>query len=348
MNDNLVCIDGSQGEGGGQMLRSALALSLWLQRPFSMQKIRAGRKKPGLLHQHLTAVRAAAAVGQAEVEGAELGSRRLEFRPGEVVPGDYFFSIGTAGSTTLVAHALIPALLAARGPSSLTIEGGTHNRQAPPLEHLQLALAPLWNRIGPQAGVRLLRHGFYPAGGGRVRIETLPPGDGGWRPLQLPIVDEPADVRAIALCCKLPEHVGRRELDAVQRQLRLPDEALELRQVDDAATPGNALLLICDRGGVCDVFCGFGERGKPAEQVASEALSEAVPYLRSRAAVGPHLADQLLLPLTMAGGGEFFTNEVTLHTETNLDVIRKFVEIPAVCERVEPDLWRVAIGSGVY
>src|SRR5437867_958993 len=164
----MLLIDGSQGEGGGQILRTALGLSLVTGTPIRIEKIRAGRAKPGLLRQHLTAVNAATAIGAVDVEGATLGSQELTFRPGTVKPGEYRFAVGTAGSTGLVLQTVLPPLLTAPGPSTLTLEGGTHNPTAPPFDFLARAFLPLISRMGPSATARLERPGFYPAGGGQM------------------------------------------------------------------------------------------------------------------------------------------------------------------------------------
>lgn len=169
-----LIIDGSQGEGGGQVLRTSLALSMVTGRPFRIEGIRAGRANPGLLRQHLTGVRAAAEISGAKVQGAELGSKQLTFEPGEVRAGDYQFSIGTAGSTTLVLQTILPALLAAKGRSTMVLEGGTHNPAAPPFDFLQRVFLPLVNRMGPRVSVELERHGFFPAGGGCFRVVVDP------------------------------------------------------------------------------------------------------------------------------------------------------------------------------
>src|SRR5688572_16449750 len=174
MPPSLITIDGSMGEGGGQVLRTSLALSLVTGKPFRIEKIRAGREKPGLLRQHLTAVNAAAAVGGAHVEGAALGSRELDFRPGPAKPGEYRFAVGTAGSATLVLQAVLPALLTARGASTLVLEGGTHNPFAPPFDFLDKAFLPLLRRMGARVEVALERPGFYPAGGGRFQVRVEP------------------------------------------------------------------------------------------------------------------------------------------------------------------------------
>lgn len=162
----MISIDGSFGEGGGQILRTSLSLSLATGKPFRIENIRAGRQKPGLLRQHLTAVLAAADVGGAKIEGATLGSQTLAFSPGEVRPGEYRFSVGTAGSGTLVFQTVFPALMLASGGSRITIEGGTHNSAAPPFDFLARTFLPLMERMGPKVHLQFDRYGFYPAGGG--------------------------------------------------------------------------------------------------------------------------------------------------------------------------------------
>ncbi len=169
-----IQIDGSIGEGGGQILRSALALSMVTGKPFRIEKIRAGREKPGLLRQHLTAVNAAAAICSAQIEGAAISSRELSFSPGEIKAGEYTFAVGSAGSTTLVLQTVLPALLCASGPSSLTLEGGTHNPHAPPLDFLERAFVPLITRMGPSVQVAMERAGFFPVGGGRFFVNVEP------------------------------------------------------------------------------------------------------------------------------------------------------------------------------
>jgi RNA 3'-terminal phosphate cyclase (ATP) len=169
-----IRIDGSFGEGGGQILRSSLSLSLVTGKPFRIENIRANREKPGVLRQHLTAVQAAAEVGSAEVEGASLGSKALTFVPGKIRSGEFRFAIGTAGSGTLVLQTILPALITAAGPSRIEIEGGTHNPAAPPFDFLQRSFIPLIERMGPKVKLELQRYGFYPAGGGRFVVEITP------------------------------------------------------------------------------------------------------------------------------------------------------------------------------
>jgi RNA 3'-terminal phosphate cyclase (ATP) len=170
----LIRIDGRLGEGGGQILRTSLSLSLVTGKAFRIENIRAGREKPGLLRQHLAAVLAAAEVCGGEVEGAVPGSSCLTFRPGPVRPGQYRFSVGTAGSATLVFQTVLPALMLGSWPSSVEVEGGTHNMAAPPYDFLSRTFVPLVNRMGPNVSLRFERYGFYPAGGGRFSAEIQP------------------------------------------------------------------------------------------------------------------------------------------------------------------------------
>src|SRR5438034_4921677 len=172
--ENLIEIDGSFGEGGGQILRTSLALSLVTDQAFRIRNIRAARKKPGLLRQHLTAVNAAAEIGQAKVEGASLASGELTFRPCSVAASSYHFAVGSAGSATLVLQTILPALIVASGPSTVVLEGGTHNPHAPPFDFLQKAFLPELNRMGPMIAATLERPGFYPAGGGKFTLTIKP------------------------------------------------------------------------------------------------------------------------------------------------------------------------------
>src|SRR5687768_11762544 len=170
----MITIDGSEGEGGGQVLRTSLSLSLVTGKPFRIEKIRANRSRPGVMRQHVTAVEAACAIGGAECEELAVGASTLTFTPGKVVPGEHLFAVGTAGSTSLVLQTILPVLMLAGGPSRLRLEGGTHNMQAPPFEFIERCFLPIVNRMGPQVSAKLVRHGFYPAGGGCVEVEIEP------------------------------------------------------------------------------------------------------------------------------------------------------------------------------
>ena len=329
----MITIDGSQGEGGGQILRTSLALSLVTGQAFRIQNIRAGRQKPGLLRQHLTAVEAAAKVGEAAADGAVLGSKELVFKPGQVRAEDYRFAVGTAGSATLVLQTVLPALLTATGRSRLTIEGGTHNPFAPPFDFLERAFLPLLNRMGPTVTAVLERAGFYPAGGGRMSVEIEPAAK--LNPLVLRERGEATGRRARALVANLARRVGDRELKVVAEKLGWGRECLEVAEVPSPG-PGNVLLLELAFQNITEVITGFGERGVLAETIADRAVQEAREYLAAGQPAGEHLADQLLIPLALAGSGSFATLKLSRHARTNIEVISRFMEVRFEEERLEP------------
>jgi RNA 3'-terminal phosphate cyclase (ATP) len=298
----VLVVDGALGEGGGQIVRTALALSLVTGTPFTIERIRAGRKTPGLLRQHLTAVEAAARVGEADVDGATLGSPRVAFRPRRVRPGRHAFAVGTAGSATLVLQTVLPALLLASEPSTIELEGGTHNPWAPPFDFLSRTFLPLLARMGARVTADLERCGFYPAGGGRftVRLEPVT----ALAPLELL---ERGTVRSIVaratVAGGLPESIAVRELAIVRERLGL--ERVDARVVEEKRShgPGNVVTVDVESEHVTEVFTGFGERGVRAESVADRVAQEVARYLHARVPVATHLADQLLIPLALAGGG---------------------------------------------
>lgn len=322
-----IQIDGSQGEGGGQILRSALALSMALGKPFAMSKIRANRPKPGLMRQHLTAVEAAAAICGAAVTGAAPGSRELTFRPGAVRGGTHHFSVGTAGSTTLVLQAILPALLFADEASDITIEGGTHAKWAPPFEFLEAALVPQLNKLGSHAAVSLERHGFYPAGGGRLRVQVRPTAS----PLALRLESrgEVRTLRARVLIAKLHRSIAERELERVREVLGWEVSPSNITHLDRALSPGNVVLLDVMSEHGLEVCSAIGEPGRPGQAVADEAIDQARAYLSTDAPVGEHMADQLMVPLTIAslrGAGRctFRTGQLSRHAATNAEVVELF------------------------
>ena len=330
------------GEGGGQVLRTSLALSLITGRPFQMKNIRAGRRKPGLLHQHLTAVNAAAAVSGAEVRGAAIGSAALHFSPSRVCPGEYFFSVGTAGSTTLVLQSVLPALITADGPSRLVIEGGTHNPYAPPFDFLEKSYLPCLIKTGPRCSCRLDRPGYYPAGGGRLSM-TIAPSDR-LEPLEINARGEAVKQSARAVVCQLSPHIGRRELAVVKKMLGWEDDSLKVVEMRESRGPGNVLIAELAFEHITEVFTGFGQRGVPAEKVAERVVREIREYIDSGVPVGRYLADQLLLPLAIAGRGSFTTLSPTGHTFTNIDVIGKFLDIVIRTEEIDEGIWQITAG----
>jgi len=320
----MLRIDGSYQEGGGQILRTALGLSLVTQTPFRIEKIRAGRKKPGLLRQHLTSVNAAAEISRAQVKGNTIGSQELEFIPGMIIPGKYDFSVGTAGSTTLVLQTVLPALLMASNPSFLTLEGGTHNLAAPPYDFIEKTFLPLLRRMGARVSVKLERPGFYPAGGGKLTVRIDPPGP--LTPLELPKRGKIIRTCARALISNLPKNIAKRELSVIERELSFPKECLKIEEVEYSG-PGNIILIEMESEEITEVFSAFGERRIPAEKVAIQAVQQVRHYLDAGVPVGKHLADQLLVPLAIMRGGAFSTMPLTLHTQTNMDIIKKFLSI---------------------
>jgi RNA 3'-terminal phosphate cyclase (ATP) len=337
----MLVLDGAQGEGGGQILRSALGLSLLTGTPFRIDNIRAGRAKPGLMRQHLTALEAAAAISGAEVSGAAVGARSVFFRPGKVRGGVHRFSVGTAGSTTLVLQTVLPALITASGTTSLVLEGGTHNPASPPFEFLTRAFLPLLARMGPRVEATLERPGFYPAGGGRLRVTVEPCAR--LQPLVLEDRGEIVGRRARAVLSNLARAIGERETACLAERLGWEAGAFAIDSVDSAG-PGNIVLVEVESTHVTELFAGFGEKGVRAEMVAARAADEASAYLASDVPVGPHLADQLILPLAIAGGGSFRTLAPTNHTRTQLAIVARFLEVRTKLVEAGDGSWRFTVG----
>lgn len=325
LSTDLLTIDGSQGEGGGQILRTSLALSIITGRPIHLQRIRAGRKKPGLMRQHLTAVLAAAEVSGAEVSGARLRSGELMFRPGPVRGGEYHFAVGTAGSACLVFQTVLPALLCADGPSRVVFEGGTHNPMSPPLDFIQRSFLPHLRAMGASVQVTMERPGFFPAGGGRF-VATIEP----WTERRSVDLMEPGEVRARrarVLLAQLPRSIGARELRVIRERLNWHQRECAVEVLDNSHGPGNVLLCEVERDSGVAMVCAFGQKGVPAERVAEQAAQRTSRLLRSGAPVCEHLADQLMLPMALAGAGRYLTVPLSLHSQTNRTVIRMFLDV---------------------
>ena len=331
----MITIDGSQGEGGGQILRSSLALAICTQRAVKIKKIRAKRSKPGLMRQHLTAVLAAVEISNAKVEGAAIGSQEISFSPGAVKPGDYTFSVGTAGSSSLVLQTILPPLLTAPAPTRLILEGGTHNPFAPPYDFIEQAFLPLLNRMGVNITVNLERYGFYPAGGGRWTV-TIEPAEH-LQPLQLLQRGAILQQQAIAVRAGIPGHIAERELKVVAEMLGWGEEQLLHHQIDAKQGPGNCLNIILRSAQVCEVFTGFGRQGVPAERVAKDCVRKVRRYLAADIPVGEYLADQLMLPMALAGGGKFYSLAPSRHTMTNAEIIKQFLPMHFGTEQLAKD-----------
>jgi RNA 3'-terminal phosphate cyclase (ATP) len=343
----MIELDGSLGEGGGQILRTALALSLITGQPFRIDNIRAKRPKPGLMRQHLACLQAAVAVGggveatqavSGSGQAVQVGDTSLTFTPGKICAGDYEFAIGSAGSCMLVLQTVLWPLAMADRASSLILSGGTHNPMAPSFSFLKQVAASLSCSVPAILGLELHRHGFYPAGGGEVRVSISPyevTEEKGF--VHMNFMQRGALVEAYAECLHggIPKGVPERELAVLQSGLGWQNDQLRNRALRANEGPGNALLVMLKYEHITEVFASYGERGVSAEQVAHKLLREVRAYQAHAAPVGPHLADQLMIPMALAavrgakgqGGGQYWATELTEHTRTNALVIEKFLPI---------------------
>ena len=329
------------GEGGGQVLRTSLALSICLGKPLKIYNVRANRKKPGLMRQHLTAVNAAAEICNAEVIGAELHSQHIEFSPGKVKGSQYHFAIGTAGSTTLVLQTILLPLLFADRPSKVTIEGGTHNPLAPPFDFLQLSYLPLLERMGARIKVKLVRPGFFPIGEGGIELQIQPVDK--IKPISITERGAEFSKEVQILLAQLPHHIGEREAKIIERRLAWPTDCISIDHNDDTPSPGNAVSIVINYKNITVVFSSIGQKGIRAETVANRVVDEVQYYLSTDAPVDKHLADQLLLPMALAGGGDFVTTTPTQHTLTNIAVIEKFTDRRFTVEQINHKIFRISL-----
>lgn len=329
----MIELDGSFGEGGGQILRTSLALALITGQPFRLYNLRAGRSKPGLQPQHLASVRAAATVGQAQMRGAALQSRELIFEPGPVKAGAYRFDIGTAGATSLVLHTVyLPLALRGDGPSTLTLVGGTHVQTSPCYHFLDVTWRAWLQRLGLSVSLRMQRPGFYPRGGGVVEATISPcPRLHGLRLAERGPLERATGFSAVA---GLPESIAQRQARRAVYRLKEAGLRADIAEETWPGGPGTVLAVVLPAEPVPVLFAGIGARGKPAERVADEAAEQAIAYHRAApASVDLHSADQLVLPLALAeGASDFAVAEVTLHLQTNVAVIGRFLERDITCE----------------
>ncbi len=323
-------IDGSFGEGGGQILRTALSLSCLFKKPFRIFNIRTGRKKPGLMPQHLTSVRAAQLLSRAGVKGDSAGSTELSFAPGEVKSGSFFFDIGTAGSTMLVLQTLIPAFIFTKARTGLILNGGTHVPFSPSFHYVSEVFIPFLKRLGIRTLLSIESYGFYPKGGGRIRAEIFPTGE--MKPLRLPERGRMVALKGCSGVANLPLSIAERQTKSLLEKIH--SEMKDLRCAEaldllDAPAPGQGTFIFLKAESEHSVagFTSLGERGKKAEVVGEEAAVAFMDYYSADAALDPHLSDQLVLYLSLCDGeSEFSTSRITQHLLTNLWVIGLFHE----------------------
>ena len=332
---DLLEIDGAAGEGGGQVLRTSLSLSMATGRPFRIRRIRAGRERPGLLRQHLTAVQATAEVCGAEVEGARLGSTELSVAPGRARHGEHRFAVGTAGSAALVLQTVIAGLLRAPGESRIVVEGGTDNPAAPPSDFLVHVWAPAVRALGVDLHIEVERRGYYPAGGGRL-VATLGV-SGALRPFSMLERGATLERRALARVSALPPNIGHREVHTLRGALGLGRDDLRVEEESAPRGPGNVLSVIWRCEGGVEVHTAFGSPGKTAERVAGELATDVARWDAADVPVGIHAADQLVLLLAIAGGGAIRTLRPSLHTRTQLELVPRFLPVALELEEEPGD-----------
>ena len=338
----MISIDGSIGEGGGQIVRTSLALSLCLGKAFSINHIRVKRSKPGLGWQHLTAVKAAAEIGKAEVYGAEHKSTEFTFVPQGIQDGNFNFDIGTAGSTSLVIQTILPALLSARNSSTIVLSGGTHNQLSPSYDFIAKSYLPVLRKMGAKIQSELIRPGYVPKGGGLIKLNVEPIKK--LLPLQLESRGEILQIKVTARVAGLPVHIAQREISTVQQILNLNKDQLIIEEQAAEYGPGNVLIIEIQSENITEVFTGYGRPHLPAEKVASQIALEAQQYLAANVPVGRHLADQLLLPMALAGKGSLLTMTPSSHTLTNIQVIRQFLDLEIKLEKLSELTCKISIG----
>lgn len=337
----MLDIDGSIGEGSGQIVRTSLALSLCLGKPFTIKNIRIKRRKPGLAWQHLAAVKAAAEIGKAEVHGAEHKSTEFYFVPHNILGGNYTFDIGTAGSTSLVIQTVLPALIHANQSSTITLIGGTHNPLSPSFDFLLKSYFPILRLMGISLKADLLNPGYAPKGGGVVKIKIDPCKK--LIPLQLEERGKTMEINITARVAGLPLHIAQREINTL-REL-LPDDNIHTSIEEQPAQygPGNVLFAEVISENITEVFTGYGQPHLPAEKVASQLAKEVQHYLNNNVPVGHHLADQLLLPMALCGSGYINTLTPTSHTLTNIQIIQQFLAITFNCQKLTNDIYKISL-----
>ena len=319
----MIEIDGSYGEGGGQILRTSLSLAAITGQAVHFTKIRANRRKPGLMRQHRICALAAAEITGGKLTDAELNSQEMTFEPGSIRGGEYHFTTGSAGSTMLIAQTVVPILLHASEPSRVFLEGGTHTPGAPVFDFFDRVYLPCLRRMGCDVQAKLDQYGFYPVGGGQVELEIQPAS--GWKPFELEDRG-PLDSGSItAVGSGIDPQILEDEIRIAADLFDQPKLASEIRKADSPG-PGNVLFAEMNFGHITELFSVCGEFEVSRKTVAERVADMGKKYLESGAAVGRFLADQLLLPMALREGGKFLTLPPSLHAKTNAAVIRKFLE----------------------
>ena len=342
-------IDGSTGEGGGQIIRTALSLSMLTGIPIEITNIRAGRAKSGLMRQHLMCVQASQQISNASVSGAALGSTSFRFAPNAIKSGDYHFDIGSAGSTSLVLQTLLPALLFANtdqsAHSTVSIKGGTHNPLAPTTDFLQHAFVPALAKLGMQVNIEYVQAGFAPIGGGVIKATITPfMRRANSQPLMLTERGALTNIALVASVLNLEYDIGKRELasaKAVLLESGVDDSLItsKANKLDGIGEGNTCYAQVTHECGDClhhEIFTLLGEKRTSAEKMGNRLAGLVKRYLfKTDSLVDEHLTDQLLLPLALSGGGEFTARIISQHTETQAWLIEQFLPVEIKFESID-------------
>jgi RNA 3'-phosphate cyclase len=340
----MIEVDGAHGEGGGQLLRMAVALSALTDTPVRVIRIRAGRPTPGLAAQHVTALDGVTRLCGGEVTGLVVGSSTIEFRPGRLAPGRFSFDVGTAGSVTLILQALLPVAAAAGGPVRVRLVGGTDVRWSPPIDYFGRVFLPLVRRLGARVDMEVLRRGYYPRGGGIVEVAIEPTRS--WSSFAVTEGGDIQRVRGIAHASNLPEDVPRRMKHAALRRLHgISDVKVEERvyRGEEAIGQGGALVLWAEAETRLLGSDSLAERGKPSEKIGEEAAASLRAEMEAAATLDVHAADQLLVYLARGDGpSRFRVQTVSGHLETMMWLIPQFLSCRFAVSR-EGNGWQVKV-----
>ena len=337
----MITIDGSFGEGGGQILRTSLSLSAITGMSVHFENIRANRPKPGLMRQHLACAKAVAEICGGELEGAELNSQQLTLRPGRIQAGDYRFTIGSAGNTLLLAQTILPVLLHADAPSTIVLEGGTYTTEAPVYDFFAHAFLPCLRKMGLEVDTTMEKAGFYPVGGGRVVLSVKPPET--WRPLVLQERGALRNAWVTAMGCSLRDGILSDELTIFQSLVDGLESFHAKERVVEADGSGNVLLAGLDYENLSELFSVCGSFSVSRKVVAKRTAGYVRQYLERGWVVGQFLADQLMLPMALGAGGCYVTGKPTKHSLTNREVIGSFLNAKVKFNQISTELYEFEV-----